>query len=251
VNLNQIKEIYEEYLRKENSKNFIERYIGKEGYFNASWAGHCIRKHAYKMLKQEIIPPDRDSLFKMRIGTLVHDDIQKALQKYYNGKGILITEGEIEIPDLNVRGYFDIAEVYGGIQLNDLKTIAAFAWKRKFGRKENRDPNPSDKYELQLGTYGLGLELKLGKQIVYMSIIYYKKDDSSFKEVIIIPKYKEKAIEYWKNVLSYCKPDVKIDELTPGDTLGVPYESWECRYCSYMHVCPSPFISQQEVNNAR
>ena len=30
------------------------------------------------------------------------------------------------------------------------------------------------------------------------------------------------------------------DELEPGVGYGTPFEDWECRYCSYSDVCPTP-----------
>ena len=240
LTLKNITDVYEEYLRKENDKNAVERYIGKGGWFSASNAGGCYRKQAYKTIKEETDIPDQKSLFRMRIGSLIHDDIQRALLKYKHD-GILITEGEIEIPELNVRGYFDIAELNGGIELVDLKTIAAYSWKRKFGRKENRDPSPSNKYELQLGTYGIGLQNKIGKDISTMRLIYYKKDDSTFKEIIVPKSYMNQAVEYWQEVNRLCLPEPKWDNLVPGEDMGIPFESWECNFCQYKSKCPSPF----------
>jgi CRISPR/Cas system-associated exonuclease Cas4 (RecB family) len=232
-------DIYEEYLRKEGSKNAIERYVGKGKWFNASNAGHCYRKHKYKMIEAKAESPDKKSLFRMRIGDLVHQDIQTALLKYYKDK-LIMTEVEVEIKRLNVRGYLDLVFIDGTeADLKDIKTAAAFAWRRKFGRPENRDPNPSDKYELQVGTYALGLEDNKGLHVDNMDLIYYKKDDSGIKFVNINIEYKKKAENYWLEVLKACKQDV--DKLVPGDEYGVPFESWECNYCQYKALCPSPF----------
>ena len=233
-------EVYEEYLRKESIKNFIERYVGKEGWLNASSAGNCYRKHKHKLLGDKAVEPDKKSLFRMRVGDLIHQDIQQALTNRYHDK-LVITEMLVEIPKLKVRGYLDILVIDGNkADLKDIKTAAAFSWKRKFGRKENRDPNPSDKYEYQVGTYALGVEASgKGLQVVNMDLVYYKKDDSQFKFVNINNDYKAKAQSYWEETLKICEQDV--DKLVPGDTYGVPFESWECNYCLYRNHCPSPF----------
>ncbi len=237
-----LEEVYEDYLRKESNKNAVERYYGKSKWFGASSAGSCYRKQKYKMLGEKTDPIDAKSLYRMRIGTLVHDDFQTALLKYYNNK-IIMTEVEVELEDLNVRGYLDILLIDGKKgDLKDIKTSAAFAWRRKFGLYKNRDPNPSEKYELQIGTYALGAEKKFDIEVVNMDIIYSKKDDSSIRFVNINTDYKEKAKEYWKEVSTVCKQDLKL--LEPGEHIGVPFESWECNYCQYKSICPSPFIKK-------
>ena len=244
--LNNILQTYDEYLRKEADKNAIERYIGKEGWFNASWAGHCFRKHVYKMLRQEPLPQDTKSLITMRLGSVLHDDIQSAMLKHWIGQdAIVICESEVELPEFNVRGYYDIALVYKNkIHLIDIKTIGSFGWKRKFGLKKNREPNPSEKYELQIATYALGCEAKYSKPVVNMSLLYYNKDKSDMKEINILNSYKTKAKAYWESVLTYCKPEPKLDDLEPGETYGCPFESWECNYCLFKHVCHSPLIKR-------
>jgi len=238
-------EVYETYLRKESTKSWVEKHVEKEEsvWFSASSAGHCYRKQKYKLLKEKAEAPDRKGLFRMRIGDLIHEDFQKALLTYYKDH-LVLTELEIELKELNVRGYLDILIIdKQEADLKDIKTSAAYAWKRKFGRIENRAPTQSEKYELQLGTYGLGLEETKGLQLVNMDLIYYKKDDASIKFVNINDGYKEKAKEYWKEVSSVCKQD--LDKIIPGEDIGVPFESWECNYCQYKKVCPSPFIKEK------
>jgi hypothetical protein len=222
-----LEEVYELYLRKEGTKSWIEKHVDKEDgvWFSASSAGSCFRKQKYKLLKEKAIPPDRKGLFRMRVGDLVHEDFQKALLTYYRDYPIL-TEYEIEIKELNVRGFIDILILdKQNVDIKDVKTSAAFAWKRKFGRVYNRDNNPSEKNELQLGTYGLGLEEK-GLQVVNI-------DDD----------YKKKAKEYWQETITICKRE--LDTIVPGEDIGVPFESWECNYCQYKEVCPSPFKKEK------
>ena len=114
--------------------------------------------------------------------------------------------------------------------------MATYPWKKKFGLKKNREPNPSIKYELQVGTYALGLESKLSLPVDNIDITYYKKDDSSFKFVNIDKKYKKKAKEYWEEVATVCKQSLR--DIEPGEHLGVPFESWECNYCQYKKYMP-------------
>jgi hypothetical protein len=253
INKDKIMSIYEEHLRKESFKNSIERYQGKEKWFGASSAGSCYRKQAYKNMKAEAEAPDAKSLFRMRLGEMVHVDIQQALAKYHHDS-LLIFESEIRLPELHVRGFLDIAEIENNtLTIADLKTIAAFAWQKKFGLKKNRATIQSTKYEKQIGTYAEGQRRKCAKLGIEIKgdpnlrLIYYKKDDSSFREVDVSPKYIEKALEYWREVNRLVNPGGDVDaeplwdNMVPGEDLGCPFESWECNFCAYKKGCPSPF----------
>ena len=69
-----------------------------------------------------------------------------------------------------------------------------------FGFKKNRDPNPSINYELQVGTYALGIQNNpLSKGWDYaLFLALYKKDNSTMKVVRISNDYITDADEYWK-----------------------------------------------------
>jgi len=233
-----LNDVYGQYLEKEGIKDYIDRSSGENStWFSASSAGHCYKKHKFKLLKTETDKFPVESLLKMRLGNLFHDDVQKALIKYFK-KGFISTEYLIENEDMNVRGFIDILIIDSIIEVDDIKTISSYQYRKKFGRKENRDKVQSDKYELQVGTYAVAMQKKLGREVNSMNIIYYKKDDSTIKIVPVSHDYKEKALEYWDNVGKECKKE--IDELVPGD-YGIPFESWECKFCQYASKCNSPF----------
>ena len=120
-----------------NKLNVEERYENNEGWYHASGAGLCSRKLYYESVEKLKMPPKsfkefgskgRAGMRKMGLGTIIHENIQDALLYYnniYNNisnkvkekKEILTykkkslkfeVEGEITLPSLNVRGFYDI-----------------------------------------------------------------------------------------------------------------------------------------------
>ena len=129
--------IYHDYLLHKKSVNTEERYEGKEGWYHASGAGLCSRKLYYQSIEKLPVPSKnfkaldakkRSGIRKMGLGTIIHDNIQNALIYYnniYNNninndivekekkeptykKKSFEVEGEVLIPSLNVRGFYDI-----------------------------------------------------------------------------------------------------------------------------------------------
>lgn len=237
--MEQLEELYQQYLTDLQKKNFIERYVGKESRFNASSAGRCHKIHWWKYRETEQGDNDFKSMLRMRLGDLVHEDIQNAILRY--SKVPVLTEYETEIKRLNVGGYADIVILDGKeVEIYDIKTIAAYSYKRKFGRKENREPDPMDNYEYQLGTLGLGFQ-EQGFKIRKLGLIYYKKDDSTLKHINVPLKYIKLAEEYWTDILKLAKKDDEPE----ADGYPMPVRSWECGYCPYSHVCDTPFKKEK------
>ena len=109
-----------------------------------------------------------------------------------------------------------------------------------FGRKP--DPNPSFMYELQIGTYALGLMNKYDNYDYTLSLIYYNKDTSAMK---VVKKdathWIDKALEYWTD-LSETLDDIDNDkDLIPGGSMGTPMYDWQCKYCGFKEHCPGIF----------
>lgn len=236
-----IRQAYGEYLEVLSKKNFETRYKNKEEWFSASKAGHCILKHKFQIEGVERDPIDQKSLIVMRIGDLIHNDIQESLRQKYEDK--ILLEHEIIIKDLNVRGFLDIAVLSEDkskvTALIDIKTIKSYAYKKRFGRAQNRDPNPSRKYEYQIGTYALGLA-EQGYDIDNLKILYYRKDDSQMKEVDVPKEYMSVAKKYWEDVLSIIED--KKSNIRPGEFYMAPMENWECKYgCPWASKCDSPY----------
>ena len=78
-----VESIYNDHIVRKNEENYKERYDGKENHYHASGAGICSRKLYYESV--EVIPTTNPANEKssriMRLGTIVHDDLQQALSR--------------------------------------------------------------------------------------------------------------------------------------------------------------------------
>jgi CRISPR/Cas system-associated exonuclease Cas4 (RecB family) len=144
----------------------------------------------------------------------------------------VLVEKEIQIDDLNVRGYLDLAIVTDDkeVHLFDIKTINDWSYKMKFGRKA--DPSGSIHQELQLATYGLALEDMYPDHKIKMYLLFYNKNTSMIKYLEVTEDRIMSSYSFWKRTLAEHKnglPDLKK---------GVsPVMDWECRYCQYKQQC--------------
>ena len=226
-----IQKIYEDWLRKGNDLHRKKRYQGKEEWFHASSAGMCMRKHYFQHVA-EVEPKEIDdnTMRLFRLGDLVHGDVQEALMDYarINGSQIMI-EREIRLPEVNVRGFLDVAIVEDNA-LYDIKTCNAWKWKGLFGR--NPDPNPSVNYNIQLGTYGWWVEEHTGKKLKKLSLLYYNKDNSRIKAVDIDLDLLNVAEDFWIR-----KSQEHIDGLPILEEGVSPVMEWECNYCNFKDRC--------------
>ena len=150
-----IKEVYDKYIADKNEANRVKRYVNKEQWFHASSSGMCMRKHYFKNVAGvEPSPVDDNTMRLFRLGDLVHTDIQDALTEYaqLNGAKIYI-EKEIQLPDVNVRGFLDVLIADDGA-LYDIKTCNSRKWSMLFGYKYKKgsapltDPQLSNEYNL-------------------------------------------------------------------------------------------------------
>ena len=248
--------IYHQYTTKLGEKNYAKRYKGKENWYHASGAGSCSRKLYFQsVLKIEPTNPIEPRAMRLlRLGTMVHNDFEKALHMYNTNKYTLLpeekvinnkekeeiqflTEGEITIDELNVRGFYDVVMEEGEgeekrIYLNDLKTSGSWAWKMKFGKTPQF--NPSIHYELQLGTYGYAIQEQFGR-LDGMFLLYYNKDTSKMKSVEIPLSYVSRAYLFWKNINDEHKQGL------PAFRKGVsPSQDWQCNYCQFKDHCNPP-----------
>ena len=238
-----IESIYADWLSEKNAKN-REKYEDFKGTFSASSAGNCFRKQYLKSKGIEE-PALEDRVMRLlRLGTIVHEDIQESLNHYFrhtDTKLKLYIEHQIKIPELNVVGHLDAA-IYDKenehIRLYDIKTSASYKWRMKFGRK--REKNGSVNYNLQIGTYAFGLGEELKTTDIDMNLLWYNKDTSAVREEAIDQEWISNAIEYWEE-LNDTLEGVKSEngnELIPG-SYGVPMMNWECRYCGFKDIhCP-------------
>ena len=145
-------------------------------------------------------------------------------------KDVLI-EQQIELKDLNVRGFIDLVVVddMDRVYVYDIKTINAWSYKMKFGR--NKNPDGSIHQELQLATYGIWAERTYGK-VDGLFLLYYNKDNSMLKHLEVSKDRISDAISYWQGIKESHKDGL------PNLEKGVsPVMDWECRYCEYSSKC--------------
>ena len=254
-------QIYQDYLLVKNEENRKDRYDGNEGWYHASGAGLCSRKLYFESVEKTTPtnPPNKSSMRKMRVGTILHQDIQDSLILYnniynniqdnikkdnilqsnitqeYNVK--FDVEGEIRLPSLNVRGFYDVVSrdcsAEKTVKLYDIKTTASFSFARKFS-KNLISPRANRNHYLQLGTYGLGLREE-GLDVDQMSIIYYNKDNSTMREVVVPNSYIDEAKRYWRAI------NEEHSKGLPGFNFGTsPSNSWICGYCQFKDYCQPP-----------
>ncbi len=261
--------IYNEHIKRKNEENFKERYDGKQNHYHASGAGTCSRKLYYESVElvESTNPPNEKSSRIMRLGTIVHDDLQQALSDttiysntissnttyeesiYSKEKDIkniqkesfkYYIEGEVFITDLNVRGFYDLVAVSdtdGSVHLIDFKTMASYSWSKKFGRY--KDPEASKHQELQLGTYGLAVQEKFGR-LDSMWLYYYNKDNSQMRAFQVPMSSLEHARNFWVNVNEEHKKGLPMFRERFS-----PVEDWNCRYCRFLDHCNPPFFKKK------
>lgn len=236
---------YSKYIQDKQKQNELNRKENNpNSYFSASSAGSCRLKQFYQLSNAEKKDIDNKSGRLMRLGTIVHKDIEYALTKYtqdiYKETGMIsLIEHFIQIPRLRVQGTLDVAFVHKEneyAEITDLKTVHSYKWKKMFGRKNQRDFNPSVNYELQIGTYALGLMEEfsfLNHDNIKMSLTWYKKETSDVR-VSNIPSYWiEQAENYWTKINKRIYEEDAIPNVGEEDT---PVYDWECNYCPYHEI---------------
>ena len=257
-----IEAIYGAYLTQQDSLR--ERDLNV---FHASGAGSCYRKQMYSYFDYPSDEKDAKSYRILRLGTIVHKDVEEALIKYEDNhvnvtdvKHSIYSEQKIKLEDLHVVGTYDAGEkIEDGdkvtFNLYDLKTAAAYKWTTKFGRKQNRKPDSDKNYKLQLGTYALGVAKEHKPDKINMYLVWYNKNTSQMREQLISNEWIDKALVYWtdlneilEDTRNYSEGNGRHrfdDELTPEITHGVPFQDWECRYCQFYSVCPSTLADKK------
>tara|TARA_R110002074_G_scaffold167110_1_gene327985 strand:+ start:49 stop:825 length:777 start_codon:yes stop_codon:yes gene_type:complete len=250
--------VYGAYLNHQNSLREKDEHV-----FHASSAGSCYRKQMYSYYDYPSDPKDDKSLRLLRLGTLVHKDMEEALSMYEDKLADMQSEDspvqrtihieeKVKIEKLDVVGTFDSGERISdgtSIEFNlyDYKTAAAYKWTTKFGRIKNRVASTDTNYKLQLGTYALAIRYKYEPHRINMYLVWYNKNTSQMREQLVDNKWIDKAREYWTEVFEMKEEMGKafLDELTPEETMGVPVEDWECRYCQYYSICPSTLADKK------
>ena len=70
--------LYSSYLEEKN-KDYKKKYSKYKGWFSASSAGSCFKKQLLKREGKVEPPMDNRVMRLLRLGTIVHEDIQKSI----------------------------------------------------------------------------------------------------------------------------------------------------------------------------
>ena len=238
-----IEHIYDLYLQLEEAIN-KEKHKTEKGTFRASSAGQCYKKQWYMQQDTEGTPLDPKSRRLLRLGTIVHKDLEKAMKCHSSNSSPMSKieinpEHKVLIDELGVTGTADLV-VYDGnnnkAKVYDYKTAHSYKWKMMFGR--DKIGKPSRNYELQIGTYGLGVakEYELDEYDIELFIVYYKKDDSLMRSISVNNIWMHNASDYWMD-LKETLDEVHGASDIPRESTNVPMESWECKYCQFETIC--------------
>ena len=122
-------------------------------------------------------------------------------------------------------------------------------------------------YELQVGTYALGMLKNMGlitdltsplvqsqvnelSKKIKLYILWYNKNDSNMKRTEVpSAEALELAIAYWQDLNDFINEtsDNDIFDIAPNGAIGVPNQPWgidkrtgkpkECNYCQYSITC--------------
>ena len=252
-----IKEVYNDYISHKNDE-YLEKYKDNKGKFSASSAGTCFKKQYYNSINAPKEDMKRRSKRLLRLGTIVHKDLELAIKYHINNYKHdnieILTEHEITIPHLNVIGHLDLATVTENapgvvkieksisISVYDFKTIGSYQWRKRFGTKYG-EKNPSIHYYMQLGTYAIGLANEYDpKPVSEIALWWYNKDDSKMKYQFVNPSYIDMAHEYWSDLNEFITEygDEILNMKPPGPE--IPVQSWECNYCAYEGMCKKGMI---------
>ena len=233
-----IRDIYDGYIKSLNEVKIKSRYQGKEEWYHSSIAGLCIRKHYFGTVKKmRGSEKDVATMRLFRLGDVVHGDIQEAVRLHaeQTGESIYI-EKELFIPELNVRGFIDLAFIDEGI-MYDIKTCNSWKWRSMFGQGQRE--GPSDNYQLQLGTYGYWYNQTHKEKLKGLYLCFYNKDKSTMKEVQISLDNIDRARDYWLSVAHFFREDSVGKGIPPIQLGSSPMTAWECnpKYCSYFEEC--------------
>jgi hypothetical protein len=234
--MNPFPEILDNYIKYKNDVNRRARYVGNEKYFGASSANSCFRKQYYKYNQYEETNFTTDEAYRnMNLGTIFHDDMEKAIAHNSDGITSIDVEMELVVEELLVRGFADaVLETEDGkIFLYDFKTANAFSYTCLFGkRKGNIKKYRKKSYDLQLASYGMAVE-KLYGRLDGMFLVFYNKDTGDMNSYEVAKQtYINRAREYWLRLKE------SIDKGLPKiDMKDSPREKWECKYCNWADQC--------------
>ena len=233
---------YDFYLKEKAKSNDNIRKKQKEDRYSSSAAGMCTKQQWYKKFKPNLEQPFSDEMMRtFEVGNLLDKSFDAGVSLIYRTNKY--SQDYIKDDDLNIGGSFDLLLVdeSGNAFLYDYKTTNSYTFNHVYGKPKTINGNQSgDHNKFQLGTYALILENKYKekynfKKIQYMALIGFEKNFSAMKELEVDLKYIEFAERYWKEAHPIIKSPIE-----PLPSTTVPYEDWNCKYCSFNLSCQNP-----------
>ena len=233
-----LESIYSDYITEESKKGRADFENNYKGWYTASAAGSCFKKQLLRKIGKKGPDPDGRVQRLLRLGTAVHLEFENAVNRFHdrNPNIDIYTEHRVTIPEIEVTGSLDIAVLAGdSLDVYDIKTVASYKWRKQFGHIKNRDKNPSVNYELQLGTYAIGMANETGANPdkIFMYLAWYNKDNSGMKIKEVPVFWMDNAFEYWTELIDRVEEaNNNPDEMIPGEP-NIPVANWECKYCEF------------------
>ena len=258
--MREFSKIYLDYIATLDSAKVAKYKEGEYGH-RMSGTGSCYKKHIFneKVSEKEIEIEEQEPNAVLELGNILHTDFQKAMimEQYLLPDHIRIHQ-EMEVSFavsseskntvIYIKGHLDTMAVNDKkktITIYDYKTVGAFKWQKMFGLIKNREAGSDYNYRMQLGSYGAAIRYDYPGYEIILKLIYYKKDNSMIKEVIVEPFYMDAAVEYWEGLAQLMEDFPNHEEIIPGMMINVPVQSkWECntKYCPFSGtICNSPF----------
>lgn len=214
----------------------------------ASNGGRCHRLQKYHLSDVEPKKLDKSSMQIFRIGDIFHNELQQGMKWLIEEKNKdknLTLEMEkkvsVKIYGLEIEGHFDIRlfdHENKVIQITDIKTMNP----RAFGYFK-RDPYNKKGAIIQLGAYIYATKEEFPDYDLVVLLTGWDKDKGNFAEFEIDATRALKAFhDYYSDLSDSLELD--LEDLVPIKHRFSPMEAWECNYCNYNHVCPSPKIKR-------
>ena len=262
-----IEDIFVSYVDQDGSSSREELYRDKpEDHFSISSAGKCFLEQSLKYINTTPTnKPDADGFKRMRDGTQMHEDLNKAIkwataENFDNWNELYEkrTEKYVKLQDVPVHGHYDLALINHEKRhflMVDFKTVSTWVW-----ASVKKDPKRNHK--MQVYTYALGLAEELKKQELKdytfeCFIFYINKNDIKFHVTHVQEDWEEMALSYWNNLVHF-KDNENLDDIKykhgslayiellarykslemDGMIGGVPFAAWECQYCDFQDMCP-------------
>lgn len=230
-----------------NSNDYDEKRDKKV--IRASSGGRCHRLQKYHLSDVEKKALSHENMMVFRIGNVYHEELQQGFKWLIDVKNKdndmikLEMEKKVKttIHGVEIEGHFDIRlfdHKNKIVQVTDIKTMnpRAMSYFKK-------DPYSKTGNMIQLGTYCKATKEEYPDYQVSALISAWDKDKGEFFEKELdVHRIVSMAEGYYKDLS--VSLGMELDDLVPLQHPYSPMEAWECNYCDFNHVCPSPKIKR-------